>query len=75
MGIRMDWGVTLGIIAAAAGLAAFAGWRGARAPDLRRGPRLTPWRFIMVLAAAVVLLALVHAFNLMGFETGRQPLR
>jgi hypothetical protein len=68
----MDWGVTLGVILGAAGLTVFAGWRGARAPDLVRGPRLMPWRLIMVLAAAVALLGLVHAANLLGFETGKR---
>jgi hypothetical protein len=75
MGIWMDWGVTLSVATAALALAVFAGWRGARAPDLARGPRLAPWRFIMLLAASVVLLALVHALNMLGFETGKQQLR
>ena len=48
----MDWGVTLGVILGAAGLSVFAGWRGARPSDLVRGPRLIPWRLVMVLAAA-----------------------
>jgi len=71
----MDWGVTLSAIIGGGALVAFAGWRGARAPDLARGPRLAPWRLIMVLAAGLVLFALVHALNLLGFETGRQQLR
>ena len=45
--------------AAATAVAVFCGWRGARAPDFRRGPRLVPWRWLMVLsgAAAVLLFA------------------
>jgi len=68
----MDWGVTLGVILGAAGLSVFAGWRGARPSDLVRGPRLIPWRLVMVLAAAVAMLGLVHAANLLGIETGRR---
>jgi Flp pilus assembly protein protease CpaA len=68
----MDWIVTLGAAAVLAGVATFAGWRGARPSDLTRGPRLIPWRFIMVLSAAFVLLALVHLVNLFGVETGRR---
>ncbi|MFV4733665.1 hypothetical protein ACNJUX_21010 [Mycobacterium tuberculosis] len=68
----MDWGVTLGLILGCAGVAVFAGWRGARAPDLLRGPRLIPWRLIMVLAAAAGMLGLVHVANLLGIETGRR---
>lgn len=39
--------------------AAFAGWRGARPPNPHRGPRLIPWRFVMVLMAACAILAIV----------------
>lgn len=69
----MDWAATLGVILGAAGFCAFAGWRGARAPDLTRGPRLIPWRLLMVLAAAVAMLGIVHAANMLGIETGRRP--
>ena len=50
----MDTPVTLALAAAFAALALFAGWRGARPPDLRRGPRLVPWRMLMTLAAVGV---------------------
>jgi len=46
----------------------FAGWRGARPPDLIRGPRLVPWRFLMVVSAAIALALLVH---LVWLVTGR----
>jgi hypothetical protein len=68
----MDWGVTWGVIAVATAVGVLAGWRGQRWPDPRRGPRLIPWRLIMLLAAAVVLLALTHVVNLLGVETGRR---
>ena len=68
----MDLEITLGAILAGAALAAFAGWRGARPSQPHRGPRLVPWRFIMVLAAAFVMLAMVHLVNLFGVETGRR---
>jgi len=68
----MDWPLTLLLLVGGAALASFAGWRGARPPDLVRGPRLLPWRLIMVLSAAAVLLGLVHAANLLGVETGRR---
>ena len=63
--------LTLAVCAGLLAVAAFAGWRGARPPDLNRGPRLTPWRLIMVTAAALALPALVHLVNLMGLTTGR----
>ncbi len=36
-----------------------------------RGPRLAPYRFLMLLFAAVVLMMLVHLANLAGLHTGR----
>ena len=46
------------------------GWMGARPPDLRRGPRLAPYRFLMLGSAAVTVLLIVHLVNLAGFHTG-----
>jgi hypothetical protein len=62
---------TLGLLVIAVGLTVFCGWRGARPPDLHRGPRLAPWRFLMLLSAAAALLFLVHLVNLAGVTTGR----
>ncbi len=62
---------TLIIAAAAAVLAVAAGWMGARAPNLAKGPRLVPWRFVMLLCATALMLMLVHLVNLAGVTTGR----
>jgi len=69
----MDLGATLGISAAALALAVLAGWRGARPPDLSRGPRLIPWRWLMLLSATLGLLALAHAASLVGFGGAGRP--
>ncbi|HKR88113.1 MAG TPA: hypothetical protein VJS38_08040 [Phenylobacterium sp.] len=63
--------LTLELAAAFLALALFAGWRGARPPDPRRGPRLVPWRFPMTLAACGALILAVHVVNLLGVSTGR----
>jgi hypothetical protein len=68
----MSLPVTLAALAVALGLTAAFGWLGARPPDLQRGPRLAPYRFLMLLAAAVCLVLLVHLVNLAGVETGRR---
>ena len=67
----MGWTPTIITAAAALAIGVAAGWRGARAPDPRRGPRLIPWRMIMLLAAAVLLYMVVHMVNLAGVVTGR----
>lgn len=58
--------VSLGFALALVGL--FAGWRGARAPNPIKGPRMVPWRFIMLLAAAGALLFLFTALRLAGIN-------
>ena len=62
---QMDMPLTLGLGAALAALAAFAGWRGARAPDPHKGPRLMPWRFIMLAAAACLVFVLGHLVQML----------
>lgn len=64
---------TLWLAAACLAAALFAGWRGARPPDLRRGPRLIPWRFLMMLSACGAVVFVVHLLNLLGVNTGRGP--
>jgi len=51
------------LAAACAAAAVLCGWRGARAPDPLRGPRLIPWRFLMVLSGAGAVLLLVAALR------------
>jgi hypothetical protein len=61
----MDLNVTIGLSAGLATLAAFAGWRGARPPDPKRGPRLMPWRMLMLLAAAGFVFTAGHLVALL----------
>jgi len=63
----MDLRTTLVLGAGLAALAAFAGWRGARPPNPMTGPRLIPWRAIMVFAAAAAVMLLVQAERAAGF--------
>jgi hypothetical protein len=67
----MSLALTLAIAAGLLALAVFAGWRGARPPNPLRGPRMIPWRMIMLLSAACLLPMLVHILNLVGVTTGR----
>lgn len=63
--------VSLALTAAFAGLTLFAGWRGAQPPDFAKGVRMIPWRGVMLLSSAGVVVMLVHVVNLLGFTTGR----
>ena len=60
--------ITLALTAALLAAAVFAGWRGARPPDPRKGPRLAPWRFLMTLFAAGALLLAAHVVALLRGE-------
>lgn len=62
---QMDLTLTLEVAAAFLAVAVFAGWRGARPPNPHKGPRLAPWRFIMLLSAAILMFVLGHAVHLL----------
>jgi hypothetical protein len=50
--------------------AVFCGWRGARPINVLKGPRMMPWRPLMVAGAVVTLLLAAHILNLLGMKTG-----
>jgi hypothetical protein len=66
----MDLRLLLALGTGFAALAAFAGWRGARPPNPMKGPRLIPWRAIMVFSAAAAVIALVQVERAAGFGPG-----
>lgn len=68
----LDMPLTVGLLAVGVAGAVFCGWRGARPSDPVRGPRLIPWRALMVAFAVLAFLMLVHLANLAGIETGRR---
>jgi hypothetical protein len=67
----MDWPITLALTAVVVVATGLCGWMGARAPNPHRGPRLVPWRFLMILGVLGVILMVVHMLNLAGMHTGR----
>jgi len=67
----MDLKTVLISCGACAAVAVFAGWRGARPPDFKNGPRLIPWRFIMFTAAVAAIVLLGMAEQISGIH----PLR
>ena len=65
---RMSLSLTLTLLMAALAFTVFAGWRGARPLDVRKGPRMAPWRFMMLMGAAVIMLLLIHVATLLGAD-------
>ena len=68
---QMSLRLTLLLAASLLGITFFAAWRGARAPDPLKGPRMVPWRLLMLLAAALAMLMMAHLANLAGLSTGQ----
>ncbi len=68
----MDIEITLAAGCALVALALLAGWRGARPPNPMKGPRLIPWRFIMVLSSALAMIFLFQAARMAGFQPPRR---
>ncbi len=58
--------VTLGAIGGFLVLGLFFGWRGARPWNPRKGPRMIPWRWLMLLCAAVELILVIHLMALLS---------
>lgn len=59
---------TLSLLAACLAAVVFTGWRGARPPDIAKGPRMMPWRFLMLLFGALTFFLLIHVATLLGVQ-------
>ncbi len=64
----MSLTLTLILLAASLASAVFAGWRGALPPNVVKGPRMAPWRFLMLLGGALAVLLLIHVGTLLGLQ-------
>ncbi|MBL8772304.1 MAG: hypothetical protein JNK30_13060 [Phenylobacterium sp.] len=63
----MDIRTALALSGACLAVGVLAGWRGARPPDPMRGPRMVPWRFLMLLAVSGAIIFGFAAAQLAGF--------
>ncbi|MEM9964646.1 MAG: hypothetical protein AAGC58_04795 [Asticcacaulis sp.] len=69
-GMELTLNTTLIWLSALAVTAAFSGYMGARPTSLKQtGPRMVPWRFIMLLAVTAAIVLLVHLLSLLGLKT------
>ena len=62
----MDMTPTLVLLAATLAITVFAGWRGARPWDPSQKVRMAPWRFIMMMGGAAIVMLLIHVAALLG---------
>ena len=62
----MELPITIALTIACLALAVFSGWRGAQPPDPLRGVRMVPWRAIMLLSAALLLVLIVRLADQLG---------
>lgn len=71
----MELNLTLTVILSlvSALLTFFFGYMGARPMDIHKGPRMMPWRFMMLLMMTVTLFLIVHVLNLLGIHTKQDP--
>lgn len=67
----MEWNITLSFIALSLASTVLSAWQSGRPRKDSLNARWIPWRFVVLVSGAVLLLAVVHAINLMGIETGR----
>ena len=69
----MDATLTLILLIASVAVVVFAGWRGSRPTDIMCGPRMMPWRFIMLVAGALTFLLLIHLASTLSGRTLPPP--
>jgi hypothetical protein len=65
---RVPVSLTLILLLVCLTITVFTGWRGQRPPDLVKGPRMAPWRFLMLLFGAISFLLAVHLAALFGLS-------
>ena len=66
--------LTVILLSVTSALTVLCGYMGARPMNPKKGPRLVPWRFLMLLFFTVSLFLLVHLLTILGLKQD-QPLR
>ena len=69
----MDLPLTVAAAAVFLVLAVVFGWLGARPINVLKGPRMVPWRPMMMVCVVALMLMVVHLVNLLGVQTGNPP--
>jgi hypothetical protein len=69
----LDLQSTILALCASVAIAVFCGWRGARKWTVFEGPRIVPWRFLMLLAFAGALFMAKQTLELLGLRPPHTP--
>ena len=72
--MQLDLVPTVILLCVTSALALLCGYMGQRPMNPRKGPRMLPWRFLMLLFFTLSLFLLVHLLTLLGLKQD-QPLR
>lgn len=65
----MSWILTLALAAGCLAVLLFCAWRDTRPPDLVKGPRMAPYRPIMLAMVVLLVMLVVHMVNMLGVHT------
>jgi hypothetical protein len=65
-----EWIVSIAIAVMAAGVLLLSVWQSGRPRTDSVRARWIPWKFLILLMAAVLLYSAIHMINLAGFKTG-----
>lgn len=66
----MEWTLTIAALVGTLALTVFAGWKSGRKRKDTHRTQWVSWPLVTVFAGAAFFFTLVHAVNLMGFQTG-----
>ncbi|ESQ85919.1 hypothetical protein AEAC466_01695 [Asticcacaulis sp. AC466] len=71
--MELDLPITAILTVVAALLTTFFGFMGTRPMNPKKGPRMVPWTFLMLLTFTATMFLIVHVLNLIGVQTAPPP--
>ncbi len=69
--MQLDLPLTVILLVVTSALTFFCGYMGQRPMNPKKGPRMVPWPFLMMLLLTVSLFLVVHLLTVLGLKTDR----